>query len=292
MSGVRGSGPVDAHVHVWDRARVRFDWLDALPDLSASRLPAEYDAQRGDVHAAVFVQAGAAPEDALTEASWVQSLAPKWPALSGIVADADLLRGVPALEAHLDALEQLELYRGVRHLLQDLPRGAVASDALVSGLGVLARRGASFDACVRWWQLEELADAVSRAASLPVILDHVGKPPLADDERDASWASWERGLRRLGALPNVSVKLSGLSAEAGPSSQASFAARVGRVVDTALAVFGPDRCMFGSDWPVSAVGAAGLTTAEWLEFVRARLSDAEWLQVGTETAARAYRLRR
>ncbi|WP_181026961.1 amidohydrolase [Pseudoclavibacter sp. RFBB5] len=286
--------PVDAHVHVWDRSLLRLDWLDDLPELATSRLPWAYDAQRGKVGAAVFVQAGARPADALAEATWVQSLAQGWPALAGIVADADLLSPPVELGAHLDALEELPLYRGVRHLLQDLDVQVLRSDALLLGLDALARRDSSFDACVRWWQLEELAGLLERSSPLTVVLDHIGKPPLDSDVKSEAWAGWEVGLRRIGALPGAHVKLSGLSAEmsAGAKAGPTFRARAAHAIETALDVFGAERAMFGSDWPVSAVGGAGLSTAEWLDFVRGQVSDVEWLEIGSGTAARVYRLER
>lgn len=292
MVPTHSQSTVDAHVHVWDRSLFRLDWLDEVPELAASFLPDAYDAQSGPVGAAVFVQAGAKPEDAFAEASWVQSLAPRWPALAGIVADADLLGSPRELDVHLDRLQGLPLYRGVRHLLQDLDFPSLRSAALVSGLRSLARRDESFDACVRWWQLEELASTLERLPELTVVLDHVGKPPLSEDVNSEAWAAWECGLRRLGALPRVYVKLSGLSAEMPQGSKAGpgFIARAARVLETALEIFGADRAMVGSDWPVSSVGSAGLSTGEWVHFVRARVSSDEWMHVGSGTAARVYRL--
>ena len=143
---------IDAHVHVWDTARLTYPWLRQAPHLDRPHLPIDLTSESGE--RVVFVQADA--EDGAAEARWVQSLSAEWPGLAGIVAFAPVEE--PALAERLDELSTLPLLVGVRRLLQDEEAGFIASEDLVTGLRLLADRRIPFDACVRWYQLEEPRD--------------------------------------------------------------------------------------------------------------------------------------
>ncbi|GAB3795922.1 hypothetical protein GCM10028798_05320 [Humibacter antri] len=97
------SALIDAHVHVWDPARLTYPWLDDLPVLNRAFLPGDFDREHGAAGRHVFVQAGCLPGRAIDEVRWVLGMTDAWPELAAIVADADL-RGGAALESHLDEL--------------------------------------------------------------------------------------------------------------------------------------------------------------------------------------------
>ena len=271
---------IDSHVHVWDPAVNEYDWLSG--DLDRAYLPAEYRAKAPDSTGVVFVQAGAV--DGLAEARWVDSLV--WPQLLGIVAHAPLERGEFVAD-DLDELQGIDRVVGVRRLLQDEPLAFFADPALLAGLGVLADRGLPFDACVRHPQLAALTTLLAGVPGLPVVLDHLGKPPVATGDD----GQWERDLRSLAALPQVRVKLSGIAPEASSSRPVREQARAW--VLTAIDAFGTERCMVGSDWPVSAVSAAGVPPGRWLADVLedsgANVTEREWLS--WRTASEFYGLR-
>ncbi|MCI1017235.1 amidohydrolase family protein [Microbacterium sp. C5A9] len=276
---------VDAHLHVWDTTRNRHPWLDDEPDLRAPFLPQDVESQL--VTRAVFVQADAA--DGLEEARWVQSLAPSWPHLAGIVAFAPVEDRAGLIDA-LDALADLEHFVGVRRLVQDEPPGFLTSTGFVEGLRELARRDVPFDACVRWHQLPELVDAVAQAPDVQIVLDHLGKPPVAAGYDSDERRRWSTALRALAQHPNVSAKLSGLAPEARP--QGPLFAQVEPFVREALDLFGPHRMLAGSDFPVSAATDHHLEYDRWFEWIRDDLGfdDSERSLVLHDNAERIYTL--
>ncbi|MCI2957170.1 amidohydrolase family protein [Agromyces atrinae] len=275
---------IDAHVHVWDRAVLDYPWLDDEPELGAPRLPVDLTAGATRATGFVFVQADCVPEQGLAEARWVAGL--DWPALLGIVAFAALERGAD-VAGDLDALAEVPGVVGVRRLLQGEPVAAFDSAEWDAGLHLLAQRDLVFDACVLHPQLEALVRLARRHPDLSIVLDHAGKPPLADGVQSEAGRRWRANLDALAALPNVSVKLSGLPAEA---PQGFEAHEYSPWIDAVLTAFGPRRTMFGSDWPVSAVGAIGLTSDEWAAVALDPLSPGERDDIAFRTARRVYRL--
>ncbi|WP_144796597.1 amidohydrolase [Microbacterium paludicola] len=276
---------IDAHLHVWDPTINRHPWLDDEPVLGRPFLPENVDSAL--VERVVFVQADAA--DGVAEARWVQSLADAWPQLAGIVAFAPV-EDKHGLSEHLDALTDLPFFVGVRRLLQDEPQGFITRPPLVAGLQELARRDLPFDACVRWHQLSELEATAKQTAETRIVLDHLGKPPIAAGLDSDEGRQWSAGLRALAHLPNVSVKLSGLAPEADPT-QPLFP-QVEPFAREALDAFGPDRVLAGSDFPVSAASNHALGYDEWFAWIRDALglTGAELSQVLHGNAARIYTL--
>lgn len=245
---------LDSHLHLWDPARLAYDWLEGplvarfgVDELAAAR-------REDDEHAAVFVQAGAAPEQFLDEVQWVASRAERT-GVRGIVAGVRLDRGEDT-GRDLDAVAQHPLVVGVRHLLQGEADGFAGSAPFRAGAAALAERDLTFDACVRGVrQLRDVAALAADVPSLRMVLDHLGKPEVGTAQSPAKPSDdWADALRALAAHDQVFCKLSGLPAEAGGSWSV---AQVEPFFDVALSAFGPDRLMVGSDWPVSAVTASG-----------------------------------
>lgn len=241
---------VDSHLHLWDPTVLHYSWLAGALDAryATAELLAAPIADAAE-QIAVFVQAAAVEEQALDEVRWVDSIAPAT-GVVGIVADARLHRP-QGLGDHLDALAEFDRVVGVRHLLQGEPDGFTRTDVFIAGARELADRGLTFDACVRAHQIPDVIALADAVPGLPIVLDHLGKPALgtaAESLRPA--ADWARDLRRLAEHTNVHVKLSGLPAEA---DGVIDAARMVPFLDAAAEVFGEDRLMWGSDWPVSSV---------------------------------------
>jgi L-fuconolactonase len=190
------------------------------------------------------------------ELSWLESLAPE-----AIVAHAPLERA-----CDLAALAERPLVRGVRRLLQ----GTDLFEAVRDNVRALAAYGLPFDACITQDQLPKLIALVQACDETQFVLDHLGKPRALDP--------WRAQLSELAAHENVVCKLSGLTTEVRDPVP---------YLEHALEVFGPDRCLFGSDWPV-----ASLTTTyeHWLDVVTGLLSEGEREQVLASTAEQVYRL--
>lgn len=275
---------VDAHLHVIDPTRFAYPWLADVPRIDAVHLPSDIATSRSPRF--VHVQAGTVPEHGLAEARWIQELADgDYPEIAGIVAFAPLERGA-AVAGELAALRELPRMRGVRRLLQDEDDLFLAAPAFREGLAEVRRAGLTFDACIRWWQLPALADLLAAEPDLPVVLDHLGKPPITEPFDGENGRAWLAGIRRLAELPRVHVKLSGLPAEA--TDPFAGASSLGPWLRAAADAFGADRCMTGSDWPVSRDGALGLGYDAWLDVVVSELSpseaERERLLTGTATA--------
>lgn len=189
----------------------------------------------------VFVQADCRDDQALDEAVWIQEASDHGLPIFAAVAHAPLESD--CLD-HLMVLTDLPIVSGVRRLLQGEPEGFALQPAFIAGVRLLERFEFSMDLCIRAPQLAEATQLVRDCPNVRFVLDHVGKPRVEAD----AFAAWAADLGALAALPNVWCKLSGLATEAGPAMRTSTALRPW--LAHALEVFGPERCMFGSDWPL------------------------------------------
>ncbi len=211
----------------------------------------------GSLDGFVWVEADCArPEEALDEVRWVSSLASRGAAIVGIVAHAPLDAGVRA-EPLLLRLAREPLVVGVRRLLQGEPLAVLEDEALVEGTRLLPVHGLTSDLCVTSEQLPYITRLVQACPETSFVLDHVAKPPVADRAFDP----WRGELRKLAAYPNVVCKLSGLATLMPPGWRRID---VLPYLREALDAFGPERCLFGSDWPVSTLAT---TYQAWLATV-------------------------
>ncbi|HEU5222795.1 MAG TPA: amidohydrolase family protein [Candidatus Lumbricidophila sp.] len=281
------TGLIDTHVHVWDPTALRYPWLDGSADLNKPFLPAAVDRANGSTTGMVFVQCDPIAEHTLDEVRWVAGFGDAWPELRGIVAGANLRS--ESLVEQLDAVKSAGPVVGIRHNLQGEAIDALADPALVAGLQTVADAGLTFDVCILHPQLAAAVALLRQVPTLRFVLDHVGKPPIAEPITSPPGADWARHIAELAALPGAHVKLSGLAAEA--RDQTSLDAHAGGYLSHALGAFGPDRAMLGSDWPVSALVGAGGTFASWVDRVLALVDNpAEHRAVREGTATRFYGL--
>ena len=247
---------IDSHIHFWDPERLHYDWL---PDALNRRF--EPQDVPIEVSGFVFVQADCRDDEAEAEVAWVETLdAP----ILGIVAYAPLHLG----EAARSAVERLApRVVGIRKLLQGEPAALLNSEELAAGVRLLADYGLTFDACVTQDQLPALTTLARTAPGTTIVLDHLGKPRRLDP--------WRADLTELARNENVYCKLSGLTTEVGNDELQPY-------LDHALQAFGPDRCMFGSDWPVATLTT---TYEQWLDVLA---PEHEAVRGGT--ASRVYGL--
>lgn len=276
---------VDSHVHFWEPSRLRYTWLDNLPTLNRPYLPDHVPANGANwsVEALVFVQADCAAEQGLLEADWVTSLVASDPRIRGIAAFAPLENGEDVRPV-LEELKKRPLVKGVRRLIQSEPLGFSLQPDFVAGVQLLAEFDMTCDLCMRHFQMRDVIQLVRQCPRVNFVLDHIGKPDIKNGLLDP----WRKDIAELAALPNVMCKLSGLVTEA--DWQHWKATNLQPYIDHALDVFGPDRVMFGSDWPVATLAA---TYPQWIETLMAAtrsLSNTEREKLFYQNAAKFYRL--
>jgi L-fuconolactonase len=281
-------GAIDAHVHFWDPAQLRYPWHDEHPPLQRTFLPADYrPLTDGSVSAVVFVQADCLPEEAAAEVEFVERLARDESRIVGIVAFVDLL-DERARGASLEALARSPLVVGVRQNIQGHAPGFALQDAFVRGVQEVGARGFTFDLCITGDQVAEVTELVAECPGTRFVLDHCGKPAIRDD----AFVPWAGPIRELASHGGVHCKLSGLLTEARADQRTTAGVR--RYAEQVIACFGAERLIYGTDWPVSTLGGGAelwrsitdeLTSA-WSEIQRrAFYSDNAMRFYGLEVAA-------
>ena len=293
------SGIIDAHHHLW--------WQADLPWLVGPMQPrffGPYDPIRRDyeieeylgdirgtrVGRSVYVQANWAPERAYDEAAWVQGIAEEhgWP--HAIVAYADFT--VPDVREQLDRLARLGLVRGIRQQFHwhDNPmyrfasRPDLVADPLVQrNVARLADYGWAFELQVFAPQMAVATELALACPGVTFVLQHAG---MLEDLSEQGRTAWRDGMRRLAACPNVVSKLSGL----GTFIHRNDPVHIARIVDETLALFGPERCLFGSNFPIEKLWTGYRELIAAFEAAISCHGAAAAAAVFHDTAARVYRI--
>ncbi len=301
----------DPHHHLWEYP----DSVYLVDDLRA-------DAAGFPVTSTVFIECGSAyrtdgppARRPVGETEWVAAMAPDDGVTAGIVGFADLTLGAAVtdvLAAHVEAGGGR--FRGVRHASAwdpspDIdeshskpPPALFGLPAFRDGFRALGRVGLSFDAWLYFTQLPELVDLAQACPEVVIVLDHLGGPigigPYAD-RRDEVLTTWRASMRDVAACENVVLKLGGIGMpiygakwhrRAEPPHSEEVAAVWGPEMRWCIELFGVDRCMFESNFPVDRRSFSYATC--WNAFLRISedLSDSERRSLFHDTATRTYRL--
>jgi L-fuconolactonase len=271
-----GRAVVDAHLHIWDLERSEYSWLTPeLGPLYATFTPeqarAELDA--AGIASAVLVQA----EDSERDTDLMLEAAGRHPWIAGVVGWVRL--DDPALDE-----ARLEPLCGVRHLVHDDPRDDfLARYPVRRSLRLLAERGLPFDVPDAWPR--HLAATAALAAAIPelrIVVDHLGKPPFGGDD----WARWHATLADVAACPNTVAKVSGLQVPGRPFTVDA----VRPAWETALELFGAERLMWGSDWPLTVLTGGYGRAWEVMSALIAELTPDEQARILSGTATSVYGL--
>lgn len=275
---------IDGHVHLWDPRERSYPWM--TDDLAAISRPfGTHDLRAAmsgtPVSAAVVVQALSSIE----ESHHLLDLVAQESVLAGAVVWADL-----AGDTIVDDLVELGSRGGrlvgIRHQVHDEPDPAwLLRRDVDRGLTAVGDAGLAFDLLIRRRESASALAAVRRHPEVRFVLDHGGKPAV----RDAEWTSWLDWIGEFAALENVTCKLSGLVTEA---SWATWREEgVERYCRYIVDAFGPERTMFGSDWPVSLLAAPYQDVVDLARRALTGYGAGELDEVFEGTAARVYDLR-
>jgi L-fuconolactonase len=280
---------VDAHHHLWDVARRDYRWMDGAwaGPLRRAFTPQDLGplAVAHQVDATVVVQAVGDP----AETTELLAVASSTPLIAGVVGWADLV--APDLERRLAELRQApggDTLVGLRHQVEDEPdpRWLVRPD-VCRGLHAIGQAGLVYDLLITPGQLPAAIEVVRRLPEVSFVVDHLAKPDIAG----GMWEPWASGLAELAAAgPHVTAKVSGLVTEADWRTWSTEQLRP--YVRHALVCFGPDRLMFGSDWPVCLLAAGYNDVVGVVETLLADLDPDEQGAIFSDTARRVYRLAR
>jgi predicted TIM-barrel fold metal-dependent hydrolase len=290
---------IDAHHHIWR--------LNDLPWLSGPQVPRifgpykpicrdytieEYksDFAGCDVVKSIYIQTNWAAGQSYDEARWVQSVsdATGWP--HGNVAHADL--SDPDAAALIGRLAKLPATRGIRQQLhwhqnsqyRFAPRPDVMNDKdWQRGLAMLAGHGLLFELQIFTSQMSDGARLARSFPDITFVLEHAG---MLEDMSPQGWQLWREGMMALAACPNVNVKLSGL----GTFVHACRADVMGPIVRESVAMFGAERCFYGSNFPIEKLWIDYDTLYRTFRSTIAHLDESEQAAILHDTAARLYRL--
>jgi predicted TIM-barrel fold metal-dependent hydrolase len=291
---------VDAHVHFWDPTVHYYPWLVDEPlipfrygDYSRIRrryLPEDYkrDAGSHQVVKTVYVEAEWDPNDPIGEMTYMASLRKEtgWPNVA--VGQAWLDRD--DREAVLEHLAAFDFVRGVRQK----PRsnrtpgcsepGGMTDARWIEGFAMLAGLGLRFDLQTPWWHLHEAAALADRFPNTQIILVHAGLPA---DRSTTGIEGWKSAMAIFARRENVAVKISGIGQQARRWTVADN--RV--IVETVVELFGTDRCMFASNFPVDSICADLDTIFSGFRAISASLSPSDQKKVFHDNAIRLYDIR-
>jgi L-fuconolactonase len=278
---------VDTHLHLWHPQHFRMSWLDGITLLNRPYGLDEYREHTAgiDIAAMVYLQVDVEPPYGLLEAQWAAERAQEDPRLQGIVAYAPVEYG-EQVRAFLAALVAIgPRVKGVRRILQSEPDPEFClRPGFVRGVQILPEYGLSFDICIYHHQLAGVIELVRRCPDTSFILDHVAKPNIKEHLLDP----WRAQIAELATLPNVVCKISGMVTEA--DHQRWEAEDLRPYVEHVLVAFGPDRVMFGGDWPVVLLASEYRRWVETLDSLTEHLSLEAKRKLWADNARRVYRL--
>ena len=235
---------IDSHQHFWEINRFNYSWIDQKSPLRKDFVPNDLEKliKENQIDKTIIVQAVPSTE----ETYWLLEMAENYDFIAGVVGWVDLTD--PKIEKTLNILQENQFFKGVRHLWEtdEDPEWIINSGA-IRGLKVIAERNLTFDFLARPNNLIYIPKIMNLVPNLRAVLDHIGKPEIAKKKIQP----WLNDIRKISSIDNVFCKLSGMITEA---NQKNWRVEdLKPYVHHVLSLFGADRIMFGSDWPVCTI---------------------------------------
>ncbi len=286
-----GGRIVDSHHHLWDLGRHRYPWLESPGDPGTTSWIGDYAPIRRTFSIDEFlthaVPCGIVKSvhveaiwggDPVEETRWVQSVADRHGFPQAIVAAVDLR--APDAATQLDRHLESRNMRGVR--MSQLS-GLISGRDFRRGFAALAERGLSYDLNIRFEVASEALRLAEAFPQTPILVDNMANPVTLEA---GYLAKWSAAMKQLARAPNVVMKVSGL----GMADHRWTEASIRPWIRAALEVFGPARCMFGSNWPVDSLYSGYRALVDATRSIVGDLSAAQQLDFFAATAERCYRI--
>jgi L-fuconolactonase len=278
---------IDTHQHLWDLSKFRLPWTAANPKMARGYSMQDYLAATAGIPIvkSVYLEVDVDPAQQQAEADHVVALCRRG---EGPLAAA-VISGRPAADsfrAYITPFKGHKYVRGLRQVLhgESTPPGYCLQKSFISGVQYLGELGLSFDICVRAAELSDAGRLIDACPATSFILDHCGNADVKVKDQTA----WKRDMAAVARRPNVVVKISGIIASATPGQWS--VEDLAPIVNHTLDAFGPDRVMFGGDWPVCTLGASYGKWFDALCAIVSNRSESERQRLFHDNAIRHYRL--
>lgn len=272
---------VDSHHHFWEIDRFDYSWMPEGSPLAVDYGPADLEPliKNAGVDYTVIVQAVSSPD----EARWLLELAEKHEFIAGIVGWVDLTD--PLVGDTLEELQKSSYFKGVRHIWEseDDP-GWIVNSGAIEGLKELVRRDLTFDFLAKPPNLPFIPRVMDQVPDLRAVVDHIAKPVIAEHLVEP----WLTDMRKVASINGMHCKISGMVTEADHKSWTVDDLRP--YVHHVLGMYGTNRLMFGTDWPVCTLAAEYGDLAGAARNILEELSPAAKEDVFGGVATRFYRL--
>jgi L-fuconolactonase len=258
---------VDTHQHLWDLSRFRLPWLSGAGTINRSFVMSDYrEATAGlNVQKTIYMEVDVDPGQQIEEADYVIELCRQHdnPMAAAVISGRP---AAPEFKEYMTRFKDAPAIKGVRQVLHGggTPAGYCLSPEFIRGIRLLGELGLRFDICMRHAELGDAVKLIDACPNTRFILDHCGNPDTQAPDRSA----WERDIVTLAERKNVVCKVSGIIAGTKPGRPK--VEQLQPIIRHVLAAFGPDRVMFGGDWPVCLLGAS---YREWVETLREIVKD-------------------
>lgn len=275
---------IDSHLHLWDVELLDYPWLQDVPEINKSFSITDYQDETKDlnIEKMVFVQCECLPEQSMAEIRFVEQQALKDPRIRGMVAYAPLEKGSEIIPV-LSLFKRNQFIKGVRRMYDDTPQICTDPDFLTA-VRLLPEYGLSMDLSIKPSSAAQTLMMIQSCPDTQFVLDHMGKP----DIKNSGFSQFKQDMDAFASLPNVVAKISGLLTEANWYHWSEE--EIGKYIAYAIGCFGPDRLMFGGDWPVVLLAGS---YNQWLQALFKCLknySDEDIHKLFYDTANKVYRI--
>ena len=278
---------IDTHQHLVYRNEISYGWTKDFPPLVVDDFTIDnYKSLTKDfgIGGTLFMETGVDDEDYQKETKYIKSISDKLD--NNIIGMISSIRPENDEEFDLWFGETIDIeVTGYRRVLHTMPNETSQSEIFRGNVRKIGKVGKTFDMCFLPSQLKVAKELAVACDNTQMILNHCGVPTIANNELDP----WRDDIEALSKIPNVTCKLSGLMAYCAPGT--SSYETIEPYVDHVLKCFGPQRMVWGSDWPVVNLGK-GLP--EWIEVTRKilnKLSDDEASAIANGTAQNVYKIK-